>query len=115
MKEEARNKGRLEHMLEASTQLLEFQNDGKIETLKEKTIEYFGVSRLLEIIGEAAYMLTDDFKSQHPDTNWKGITGLRHVLVHGYYSINLDHMRNIIKDDLPDLHRQIEEYLKELA
>lgn len=103
----------MEHMLEASTQLLEFQNAGKIETLQKGSIDFFGVSKLLEIIGEAAYMLTDDFKDKHPDTNWRGITGLRHALVHGYYTISLDHMINIIKDDLPALQQQIEGYLQE--
>lgn len=101
-------------MLEATTQLLDFQKEGRLETLQERSLAFFGVSKLLEIIGEAAYMLTDDFKDKHPDTNWRGITGLRHALAHGYYTISLDRMLNVIKDDLPTLQIQIEEYLEKV-
>lgn len=40
----------------------------------------------MEFIGEAAYMLTNDFKGQHPATPWIDIVGMRHVLVHVYYT-----------------------------
>jgi len=42
----------------------------------------------LEIVGEAAYLLTKDFKLNNTSIEWNEIIGMRHILVHGYYQIN---------------------------
>jgi uncharacterized protein with HEPN domain len=47
----------------------------------------FEVIKNLEIIGEAAYLLTKDFKTQHQSVEWNEIIGMRHILVHDYYQI----------------------------
>ncbi|MDE5976795.1 MAG: DUF86 domain-containing protein [Muribaculaceae bacterium] len=43
---------------------------------------------MVEIIGEAAYMITKEFKDSHNELDWKEIQGMRHHLVHGYYHIS---------------------------
>jgi uncharacterized protein with HEPN domain len=48
----------------------------------------FAVIKNLEIIGEASYLLTKEFKSRHDSIEWKDIIGMRHILVHGYYQIS---------------------------
>lgn len=48
---------------------------------------FFGFVKQVEIIGEATYMLTKEFREAHPQVNWDGMEGMRHVLVHGYYTI----------------------------
>lgn len=113
MKEETRNKGRLEHIQMATSYLLEADKSGTIDGIQEKSIQYYGLVKLLEIIGEASNMLTDDFKEMHPQTNWRAIIGLRNVLVHGYYHIDLNELKNVVINDIPALHRQITEYLSE--
>lgn len=66
------------------------------------------------MIGEATYMLTKEFRNTHPDTEWDVIEGMRHVLVHGYYSITPNKVWNVIEKDLPVLRPQIERYIAEL-
>lgn len=68
----------------------------------------------VEIIGEAAYMLTQEFRDAHPGTPWKIIVGMRHFLVHGYYEVDPDEVWNVIDKDLAPLKEQLESYLKEL-
>jgi uncharacterized protein with HEPN domain len=46
------------------------------------------VIRNLEIIGEAARSLPDEFKLKYPDAEWKKMSGLRNILVHEYFGIN---------------------------
>ena len=41
---------------------------------------YYAVMKNIEIVGEAAYMLTNDFKETHPETPWKIVQGMRHIL-----------------------------------
>lgn len=113
MREELRNPLRLEHMRDAISQLLEAARQEDFFSLSEKDLAYFGVVKLLEIIGEAAYKLTPEFKESHPETPWRFVVGMRHVLVHGYYQINKEEVFKTIKQDLPILKAQIINYLTE--
>ena len=81
--------------------------------LKNDPIVFFGFVKHVEIIGEAVYMLTDEFRVNHPEVDWDVIEGMRHVLVHGYYRIRPMQLWNTIMYDIPKLKPFIESYLKE--
>ncbi|HIX85999.1 MAG TPA: DUF86 domain-containing protein, partial [Candidatus Parabacteroides intestinigallinarum] len=68
----------------------------------------------VEIIGEAVYMLTKEFKTAHPEVEWDVIEGMRHVLVHGYYKINPRQLWNTIENDIPELKLMIARYVREM-
>ena len=57
----------------------------------------------LQCIGENVYRLSGEYVSAHPDIDWKSIEGLRHVLVHDYYNVNLELVWEILMKDLPVL------------
>ena len=59
--------------------------------------------RCLEIIGEAVKNLSANFRDQHPATQWKRIAGLRDVLIHGYFGVNMNAVWVVLKNDLPPL------------
>ena len=65
----------------------------------EKTID--SVVRNLEIIGEAANRLPQDFRTQYPEIKWPQIIGLRHRIVHDYFNIDVEIVWQIIQTDLP--------------
>ena len=113
MRETLKDPLRLEHIIEAIDKLNYAQQRPDFETLTEKDLEYFGIVKLLEIIGEAAYKLTNEFKDSHPDTPWKYIVGMRHILVHGYYQIKRKDVFKTIRENLPLLKTQISKYLNE--
>jgi uncharacterized protein with HEPN domain len=60
------------------------------------------ILRRLEIIGEAAKKIPDDFKKDHSDIPWKNICGMRDIIVHDYFGINLERAWNTVKKDRPD-------------
>jgi uncharacterized protein with HEPN domain len=70
-----------------------FQND-------EKTTD--AVVRNLEIIGEAAGRLPEDFIKRHAEIEWVKIIGLRNRIVHEYFGVDLQIIWQILKKDLPD-------------
>ena len=74
-------------------------------------ILYFAIVKNVEIVGEAAYMLSLGFKAEHADTPWEQIEKMRHVLVHGYYQILPEVLWLTVKDDLPVLKANVERYL----
>ena len=113
MREPIRDKGRLEHMLEAIDRILDFMKDKSFDKLQKDKIEYYGIVKNIEIVGEAAYKLTPQFKDSHVSTPWKVIEKMRHVLVHDYYQIDENEIKYVIEDDLLPLRNQIEKYLTE--
>lgn len=113
MRETLKDPLRLEHMIEAIDKLTKATERPDFESLTEKDLEYFGIVKLLEIIGEAAYKLTVEFKDNHPETPWKYIIAMRHILVHGYYQIKRQDVFKTIRENLPELHTQLSNYLNE--
>ena len=113
MREAIRDLGRLQHMLEHIDRATEFLNGKSLADLENEAVLRYAVVKCLEIIGEAAYMLTLEFKETHPQTPWNVIIKMRHVLVHGYYSIQMPIVWDIVQNDFPVLRPQIEQYIKE--
>ncbi len=113
MREPIRDKERLEHICTAISNIEKGIVTYDFTTITNDPIIYFGFVKQIEIIGEATYMLTHEFRDAHPDTPWNQMEGMRHVLVHGYYAINPRLLEIVIKEDLPALKPQIEAYLKE--
>ena len=61
----------------------------------------------LEIIGEAAYLLTKDFKANNSNIEWNEMIGMRHILVHGYYQIKDEITWATIETELSPLKDKI--------
>jgi uncharacterized protein with HEPN domain len=68
----------------------------------------------LAIIGEAAARLSPALRQGHPEVPWSAIIGIRNVLVHGYFSIDLDEVWGITQQ-LPALRNQIGAILRDLG
>ena len=113
MRERIRDKERLVHILTAIDTLMEGSKRYSIEQAEKDTIIFFGFVKQLEIIGEATYKLTNEFRDAHPDTPWNKMEGMRHILVHGYYMISPSKVWNVINNDLPTLRPQIEKFIEE--
>ena len=67
----------------------------------------------LVVIGEAANMLTKEFRDTHPMTPWREIIGMRNFIVHGYNVVDKNEVWSVIQNDLPLLRQQIDQYLDE--
>lgn len=113
MREPVKDSARLEHMLDAIGRIFEFVDSKAKDEIQKDSILYYAVVKNIEIIGEAAYMLTSEFRDSHPATPWKIIIGMRHFLVHGYYEVDSDEVWNVVEKDLQPLKQQLESYLKE--
>ena len=65
------------------------------------------VVRNLEIIGEAVKKLPAQTKRDHPEVEWKKIAGLRDILVHDYFGIDMDIVWDVVQNKLPVLSEQV--------
>jgi len=114
MRDQIRDNERLQHILDAIDALEQGAQRYTAKQAAEDCIIYFGFVKQIEIIGEAVYMLTKEFRAARPEVEWDAIEGMRHVLVHGYYQITPNKVWAVILKDLPMLRPQIETILKSL-
>ena len=63
----------------------------------------------MEIIGEAVNNLPEEFKEKHSGIPWREISGMRNVLIHEYFGINMERVWNLIDKDLTELKEKVEE------
>ena len=71
------------------------------------------IMRQLEIVGEAAGHITEEYCKEHPEIPWHKVIGLRNQIIHEYFRINRQIVWDTIKNDLPDLIRLIEPLVPE--
>ena len=112
MREKTRDKGRLEDIVEHSDNVAVFLKGYSLDKFVSDKLTYYSVMKNVEIIGEAAYMLSKAFKESHPDTPWKVIEGMRHVLVHDYSNVVAATLYDTAINSIPEFRRQVEKYIQ---
>ena len=112
MREKPKDNERLLHMLEAIDNIFEFVSGKTFQVYKNDKILRFAIIKNLEIIGEAAYLLTKDFKNKHDSIEWSDIIGMRHILVHGYYQIKDEIIWATIETELEPLKAKLQKLIE---
>ena len=113
MREKARDKGRLEDIVCHAGNIKTMMEGVSFEQFEKDMLVYYAVMKNVEIVGEAAYMLTNDFKAAHQAIPWKEVQGMRHYLVHGYANVDKHELYETAKNDIPVLCQQVSKYLAE--
>ena len=106
-----RDRERLLDILEAIEKIWQHVSND-LETFADDEMQQVWVIYHLQIVGEAAYGLSHKFRASHPHIPWEQMIGMRHVLVHGYFQIDLDIVWTVIRKDLPALQTAIEAILQ---
>ncbi|HUT79419.1 MAG TPA: HepT-like ribonuclease domain-containing protein [Polyangia bacterium] len=99
-------------MLDNTREAMAIAADRRRADLDGDRLLELGLVRLIEIVGEAAAKVTDDFRSDHPQIPWPQIVAMRNRLVHGYDEIDLDVLWDTIRDDLPSLATELAKLLE---
>ena len=71
----------------------------------EKTLD--AVVRNLEVIGEPTKMLPEGIRSQHSNVDWKKAAGLRDILIHQYFGVDVEIIWDIIQNNLPKFEEEL--------
>lgn len=101
MREPERDAGRIQDILAAAENVSEFKKDIDFERFCTDKLRYFAILKNVEIIGEAAYMISEQYKESHPEIPWNDIIRMRHVLVHGYAVVLPDILWETVQVDIP--------------
>ena len=104
---------RLTDIAEAIARIERYASLGREELDRNELIQTWYVHHI-QIIGEAVRVLSDAARQLRPDVPWNQIVGMRHVLVHQYFGIDLDRVWNVVDQNIPPLKAAIESMLQSL-
>lgn len=71
------------------------------------------VVRNLEVIGEASKSVSIVVRRAHPGIPWDQMKGMRNILIHEYFGVDVKIVWHTIKKYLPPLEKQLQDLLQE--
>ena len=101
------------HILEAIEKIENYILEINESAFYDSTLIQDAVARQLQIIGEAVKRVDEGVKNANPQIAWSRIIGMRNILVHDYFTVDLDILWITLKEDLPLLKTSIQALLKE--
>ena len=114
MEEVEQDRWRLRHIIESIEYIEEFISDVDKKDMFSDYQLQSALVRQFEIIGEATRHLSPEIMDKYPEVNWSEAIGMRNILVHDYFAVNLDILWDTIKNNIPVLKKQIVKILQEL-
>lgn len=87
--------------------------DRDAREIRESIVHWLALTRALELVGEAANRLPDEFHTRYPTIPWRTIINFRHVLVHGYDDLDAQIAVDVVRRDLPPLVFQLRAILEQ--
>jgi uncharacterized protein with HEPN domain len=98
---------RVDDILDAIARIEQYVNGLNIEQFRadQKTID--AVVRNLEVIGEAVRHLSADQRGLSVEIPWTDIAGMRSILIHEYFGVDLNIVWQTVTHDLPELRSQL--------
>ena len=114
MREHRRDRGRLEDIREYAHNVEKIIEGITFEDFVDDIRIYYSVMKQVEIIGEAANMLTRHFRETHNELPWRQIVSMRNILVHGYAQVSDKDLWDTATGDISPMREQVERYLADI-
>src|SRR5271157_2420722 len=90
-------------MVEAAQRAVTFSSGMEYNDFSKDLRTQDAVIRNIEVIGEAAKNISEEYRKKIPGIPWKQITGMRDRLIHHYFGVNIDIVCDVVKNDLSQL------------
>lgn len=108
------DRARLEDILQAIGSIARYAVRGRPAFDRDELVQSWMVYHLT-LIGEAAARLSPGLRDRHPEIPWLRVIGMRNILIHGYFAIDLEEVWATVERRVPILRTQIEMILREDA
>ena len=103
---------RLLDIIEAIENVQKYASRG-IDVFKNDELIQTWILHHIQILGEAAARLSDEFQECHHNIPWYKIIGMRNILVHDYFGIDIEAVWSVVENDIPVLYSQVKILLNE--
>lgn len=108
-----RDHDRIAHMLEAARKAIAHVRGRNRSDLDTDELLTLALTKLVEIVGEAAKQVSEDVREEHPQVPWSAAARMRDRLIHHYFDVNLDVLWRTVAEELPPLVAEIESFVEE--
>ncbi|MEM1122861.1 MAG: DUF86 domain-containing protein [Bacteroidota bacterium] len=108
------DKARLLHIVESVDKIESYLGNSTYEDFEGNPMMKDACIRNLGIIGEASNRVSKEIQEQHQEVPWRQIIGLRNIVVHEYFGIDVNIVWDIIKFNLPNLKQQVKNIIEGL-
>lgn len=102
-------------MLDAARRACELAKGIEVSRLDAEAVTALALTRLIEILGEAAKNVTSETQARFPEIPWHDISDTRNRIIHQYFDVDYAIVEAIVRDDLPPLIGRLETALAALA
>ncbi len=109
-----RNQTYIEDIIECIEIIEEYTSLKTIDEFSDNQLLQDGVIRRLEIIGEAVKKIDPALKAKYPDVKWREIAGMRDVLIHDYFGVNVKRVWKVVESELDSLKSNLKKIMEEI-
>lgn len=104
------DRARLEDILQAIASIARYAVRGRPAFDRDELVQSWMVYHLT-LIGEAAARLSPEVRHRHPEIPWPRVIGMRNILIHGYFAIDLEEVWETVEQRVPALQNQVQAIL----
>jgi uncharacterized protein with HEPN domain len=104
----------IQDILDAMEAAETFVDDVPFEDLEDNLEKQFALQRAFEVIGEATKQLDPSIRERYPDVPWSDMAGMRDVLIHQYFAVELEVVWDTIHNRFPNIAPELRHILNDL-
>lgn len=107
--------GFLKHILDEVNFIMELNSHASFNDIISDEIKKRALVRSLEVIGEASKNISSETRKKYTEVAWREISDTRNRMIHEYFILDCELIKEILEHDIPDLKLKIDKIIKDLS